>query len=170
VAALKILAVDLGTHCGLAHNITPTGAVTAWTEHLATASEVTTWGRTRMTRRNDPRISRLAKLLSCGPTPDVVVFEDVQFQSYTLQCQLWSSLRAAIWLTLGKSCIVECVPVATLKKFATGHGGATKEMMEAALRRTSPELFNQKQTLDDNAIDAIWILKWAEHNLARIPR
>ena len=164
--ALKILAVDLGTHCGLAHNCQ--GELKAWTEHLATPAEVTAWGKSRMTRRNDPRISRLAKILSCCPKPDVVVFEDIQFQSYTLQCQLWSSLRAAIWLTLGASCILECVPVSTLKLFATGHGGATKDGMSLALKRKHPTLC--KQDLDDNAIDAIWILKWAETNLARIPR
>jgi hypothetical protein len=165
---LKILAVDLGTHCGLAHNCTPTGAVTAWTEHLGTKEEITMWGKTRLSRRNDPRISRLAKILGCCPKPHVVVFEDVQFQSYTMQCQLWSSLRAAIWLTLGDSCILECVPVSTLKLFASGHGGATKDGMRLALKRRYPELL--KPELDDNAIDAIWLLKWAEINLARIAR
>lgn len=167
---LRILAIDLGTHCGLAHNCTPTGAVTAWTEHLATAREITEWGRSRMTRRNDPRILRLSKILQRIPKPDVCVFEDVCFQTYTKQTQLWSSLRAAVWLTLGESCILECVPVATLKKFATGHGGATKPMMETALRRANPDMFKQLQTLGDDAVDALWLFKWAEKYLARIPR
>ena len=163
---LKILAVDLGQHCGIAHNCT--GPIVAATHHLATAKEVTAWGRNRMTRRCDPRIERLKNIVCCIPKPDVVVFEDVEFSSYTLQCQLWSSFRTVLWLTLGNSCILECVPVSTLKKFATGHGGATKEMMAAALKRKHPELFNP--SLDDNAIDALWIFKWAQTSLARIPR
>jgi hypothetical protein len=63
---------------------------------------------------------------------------------------------------------VDCVPVATLKKFATGHGGATKEMMATSLQKKLPGLFEQK--LDDNAIDAVWLFKWAETFLTRIPR
>lgn len=163
---LKILAVDLGTKCGIAHNCG--GAIVADTYHLSTAAEVTAWGKTRLTRRCDPRISRLQKILCGIPKPDVAVFEDVQFSSYTLQCQLWSSLRTVLWLTLGNSCVLECVPVSTLKLFATGHGGATKEMMQRALVKKHPEVYNP--SLDDNAIDALWILKWAQSNLARMPR
>lgn len=165
---MKILAIDLGTHCGLAHNCTPDGKLTAWTEHLATDSEVTQWGKDRRNRTNDPRIARLVELISRIPKPGAVVWEDVQFSSYTLQCQLWASFRTAIWLTLGQHCLLECVPVATLKKFATGHGGATKEMMESALRKKAPEIFLQKKSFDDNAIDAIWIHRWATTRLARM--
>lgn len=96
----------------------------------------------------------------------MVVFEDVQFSTYTLQTQLWASLRTCVWLTLGKSCLLECLPVSTLKKFATGFGGATKEGMAAALFKQSPGFRGQK--LDDNAIDAIWIFKWAQTHLSRV--
>jgi hypothetical protein len=65
---------------------------------------------------------------------------------------------------------MECVPVSTLKKFATGHGGATKEMMEISLRKQRPEVFLQKRFVDDNAVDAIWILLWAQAKLIRMTR
>lgn len=158
---MKILALDLGTKTGVAHNFT--GQIQATTMTLATPKEVKLWGETRLTRRCDPRIRRFAKALAQFDHPEIIVFEDVQFQSYTLQCQLWSAFRTVVWLTFGDYGILECVPVSTLKKFATGHGGATKEMMSAAL---PVELKNKGY--DDNAVDAIWLLKWAQHNLSRI--
>jgi len=53
-----------------------------------------------------------------------------------------------------------------LKKFATGHGGATKPMMESALRRKYPSFWNPY--MDDNAIDAAWLYLWAKQNLGRL--
>lgn len=144
---------------------------------LATAAEIRQWGLERMTRRNDPRVYRLFHLMAALPVPDIVVFEDVQFQSYTQQCQLWSSLRAAVWLAFPKN-IVECVSVKTLKQFATGNGAATKEAMVRAVVRENPQRFclmedatffddAQKQRLDDNAADAFHLFRWAEQNLSR---
>ncbi len=98
--------------------------------------------------------------------PDLVVFEDVEFQSYTLQCQLWSALRAALWLSFGPKTLFDCVNVSRLKKFAAGHGAATKDAMAAALFKQHPEL--RDKNLDDNAVDAIWTLKWAQVNFRRV--
>lgn len=161
---MRILALDLGTNTGIAHNLN--GGLEASTVTLATDTEVTQWGKKRLTRRCDPRMQRLYKILSAFPIPDIVVFEDVQFLSYTKQTQLWASFRATAWLALGNKCYIECVDVTTLKKFATGHGGATKEQMAAALYRQQPEL--KKAGLDDNAIDAIWLFSWAMKNLSRM--
>jgi hypothetical protein len=106
--------------------------------------------------------------------PDVIVFEDVEFSTYTGQTQMWSALRSAVWLSdVGqedshKVKLIECVPVSTLKKFATGHGGATKDMMEARLRREHPGVFvGRKQKPDDNEVDAVWIYQWAWAALGR---
>lgn len=161
----KILALDLGTHCGFAHNINGGNAGT-WT--LGSAKEITMWGKFRLTRRNDPRIHRLALRLSAYQNTDIVIFEDVEFSTYTLQTQLWSAFRTVVWLILGghPNRIIECIPVSTLKKFATGHGGATKEMMSAALKKKFPELWRSEY--DDNTIDALWLLKWAQQNLTRV--
>lgn len=139
-----------------------------------------------MTRRNDPRVGRLfSHLEPFRNWADVVIFEDVPFQTYTQQCQLWSSLRAAVWLAFDSPVtLMECVPVATLKRFATGHGGATKSMMMTAMVRKAPNRFaihgvkngdvetlKEIQTgrvVDDNAADAYHAWCWAFHNLSRI--
>jgi hypothetical protein len=165
---LKILALDLGTHLGVAHNFHE-GQITAETHDLATAREIRDWGRQRWDRRNDPRMQRLAHLLaSVSPCPEIVIFEDCQFSSFTKQTQLWASYRTVVWLVFGQKAILECVPVTTLKRFATGHGGATKEMMAAALYREHPDFKNSG--FNDDAIDAIFLLKWATNNLARIKK
>lgn len=158
-----ILALDLGTKTGYCygHNNRDQQRGT-W--NLATAKEVRAWGKERLTRRCDPRIARLQSQLHRLPRADIVVFEDVQFSSYTLQVQLWASLRAAVWLTYeGTGTLIECVPVTTLKAFATGAGNANKNgMLRAATR-----LGYNVEGLDDNAIDALHLWRWAERNLGR---
>jgi hypothetical protein len=165
---VKIVAIDLGTSTGIAHNLN--GVMEAKTIKLATAKEVTLWGKNRLTRREDPRVARLADELNKYREADVCVFEDCQFSSYTKATQLWASLRAAVWLTFGCfgfSKIVECVPVTTLKMFATGAGNATKEMMAAALKKQYPLLWRPCYCSEDDTVDAIWLYLWAEKTLSR---
>jgi hypothetical protein len=69
-------------------------------------------------------------------------------------------------MTFSGRAIIDCVPVSSLKLFATRYGGADKKLMSSALFKLHPEWKSAK--LDDNAIDAIWLHKWASHNLARI--
>lgn len=188
---MKILALDLATNTGYAYN-NARGEFHCGTWLLATDKELKAARKSRMDRRRDPRVvtlfNRIHGLYGANLF-DVMVFEDVAFLSYTLQCQLWSSLRAAMWLTpvlfqIGNP-IFEAVPVGTLKKFATGHGGATKEMMiksvvksdsrfmiipgkpELALFNPEPSILDAR-VVDDNAVDAVWLWKWAKHNLNRI--
>lgn len=161
---MKILALDLGTKTGVAVNY---GALPgATTLKLATPTEVMLWGKHRLTRRCDPRVTRLYENLRGVEPPDVVVFEDVEFSTYTKQTQLWASFRTAVWIAFddGRTRI-ECVPVTTLKKFATGKGTADKAAMRKAMFTQFPQT---RPDLDDNAIDALWVLKWAEHNLGRM--
>src|SRR5664279_1154059 len=161
---VKILTFDLGTHTGVAWNYGPPPWAKTW--HLARPKEVTAWGKQRLTRRCDPRIDRLRTLLQTFPiNPDLVVFEDVEFSKYTKQTQLWASFRTVIRVEFSWRTMIECVPVATLKKFATGSGVADKDRMKAAMFKQYPDT---DPNLDDNAIDALWILKWAEKNLSRI--
>lgn len=169
------LALDLGTSCGYASNLS--GVFQAGTLELATAAQTKARRVERMDRRCDPRIRHFYHQLISLYQPHLVVFEDVQFQSYTMQCQLWSSYRTAAWLAFPKAHF-ECVPVSTLKKFATGHGGATKQMMAKALKVQFPERFvNYGETvvdretcavLDDNAVDAVWIWLWAKKQFGRM--
>jgi hypothetical protein len=148
-------------------------------EALATKEEIRGWGITRMTRRNDPRVGRFYDWLTHRLTQlpvDIVVFEDVEFATYTYQVQLWSSFRAALWLAANAHEVVtDCVPVATLKKFA-GSGGLKKAgMAKAAVSsRFQPHpkgLFDSHydRVLDDNAVDALHLWKWAFQNLRRMP-
>lgn len=162
---MKILALDLGTKTGFAHNLTGEDTAGMWL--LATSTEVKEWGKNRMRLRCDPRILRLAGKISSfrDPRPDIVIFEHLNFATTTYQTQLWGSFRGAVWLTCASmGVIVECVPSNVLKKFATKHGGATKEMMHAACMGR-PVTFS---TMDDNAVDAYWLLQWAEKYLSRM--
>jgi len=160
----EIMGIDLGTKTGIAWNYGHFPGVI--TKALATPTEITRWGQMRKDRTGDPRVIRLYEFFSGLPRyPRIVVFEDVQFQSFTKQTQLWSSLRTALWLAFYGKCLIECVPVTTLKKFATGSGAANKIAMRKALFSQFPET---RPDLDDNSVDALWILKWAEKNLGRM--
>lgn len=170
---MRILALDLGTATGYAYDDAHEGPVCG-TWKLASTKEVTAWGKDRSTRRCDPRVGRLFDLvrtLDAVHWFDVIIFEDVQFASSTYQVQLWSSLRAAVWLgcKITKPKHFDCVPVATLKKFATGNGSADKTQMLAAAKRKKllddPKEFDD---CDDNAIDALHLYDWAKQNLSRM--
>lgn len=158
---MKILALDLATHTGWAHNLDGV-KVGTWT--LATKKEITQWGKSRLTRRQDPRIIRLSQEVGifCRSV-DCIIFEDVEFGSSRMQTQLWSALRAAVWLAC-KHCECDihfdCVNVKTLKKFATGNGNADKPMMIAAARRQRPDL-----TFDEDSADAYHILQWGINHI-----
>lgn len=161
--SVNILALDLGSKTGYAAQIAGELLVGTW--NLSTAKEVKAWGHSRLTRRNDPRIRRLHERVAefCGRV-DAIIIEDVLFASSTFQVQMWASLRAAVWLSC-RDCDIyfDAVPVATIKKFFTGAGNATKEMMAAA----APETIKQ---FDDNAIDAYAILTWAQNHILRAIR
>lgn len=168
---MNILALDLGTSTGFAFNVGE--KFECGTALLGTPGEIKAWGKDRTRRRCDLRIPRLYRILKEISPPDVVVFEDVIFGSTTYQVQLWASLRAVVWLVFPPEKI-ECVHVGTLKKFATGHGGATKECMAKALARQDSrfsidknEVSFGKNLLDDNAVDAVWLWHWAKQNLSR---
>lgn len=159
---MNILALDLGNKTGWAYNKGDDFKAGTWT--LGTTKEIKVWGKVRLTRRNDPRVSRLCdKILALGQF-DVLIYEDVEFHTYRLQQQFWSALRSAVWLC-GLASHFECVNVQTLKAFAFS-GGASKATMSAALQAQHPELWRAEY--DDNSIDAIWLHLWAQKNLTRL--
>jgi hypothetical protein len=169
---VKILAIDLGTHTGWC--LGDAGKIPAYgTLTLAKPKEIKQFGPSRFARTDDPRIRRLWKWvqeLCTKEQPNVVIWEDVQFSTFTFQTQLWSSLRTALQLGARSAhdrvapMVFECVPVTTLKKFACT-GSAQKHDMRRALLKKHPEV--DIKEVDDNAIDAIWLFKWAEYFLAR---
>jgi Holliday junction resolvasome RuvABC endonuclease subunit len=168
--------LDLGTKTGYASLIDGREASGTWV--LAKPSELHKEKVNRLDRRNDIRITRLFDLISSYHATarfDWAFFEDVNFLSTQLQAQLWASLRAAVWLN-GRdgSLQIDCVPVGTLKKFATGNGSATKDMMAHALRctvfktgvKSRPFKFELNGVeIDDNEIDAKHLLNFAKQKL-----
>lgn len=150
---MNVLALDLGTNTGYAYNQGDEFFCGTW--KLATPKEIKEWGKVRLTRRCDPRVERLAELIKNLPYPDLIVFEDVLFSSTTYACQLWASLRAAVWLSGAPR--IDCLPVQTLKIFATGRGNAKKQDMAKAALLAGKEL----PKLDDNGIDAYHLWRWA---------
>ncbi len=157
-----ILALDLGSKTGWATLDVDTGRVEAGTWVLVPEKVMKPLRQANLDRRLDPRVPSLWEHINVQlegmPANTLVVFEDVQFSVYTAQTQLWASLRAAVWLS--DASLFDCCPVGTLKRFATGHGGADKEAMRAAFERTTP--FHASAKLDDNAIDALHLLRWAK--------
>lgn len=169
---MKILALDPATVTGYCvgdiGEVPKAGAI-----RLAEAEEITAFRKRRMDRRQDPRPIRLYQFLTdvCYgnfKSPDIIVFEDVQFQSYTQQCQLWSSLRASIWLFSHFHGVktIDCLNVTKLKQFATGYGAADKAAMAKSLYNKYPVF--KKQNLDDNGVDAAWLWLWASENFRRM--
>jgi hypothetical protein len=167
---MKILALDLGTKTGWALGDKEQFTSGTWT--LAKPKEITEFRQQNKDRSGDPRFFRLLDLLTrCrnAVAPSVVAFEDVEFSTFTGQTQLWSSLRCAVWAVFGRSAAtIVPIPVATIKKLASGHGGATKDMMARAILRHFPRMFRTGKTgietsagrsVDDNEVDAVHILR-----------
>ena len=171
---MNTLALDLGTNTGFCFADTRKGlsqSVGTWC--LAAKGETTEQAKTGGERTGDFRYKRLYEHIHETVVEGAVrriVFEDVLFASSQAQAQLWSSFRTAIWQMNVNipGLIVQCVPVQTLKIFATGNGAAQKEDMAEALY-TSPELTQRerdyllKLKLDDNAVDAVWLWLYARN-------
>ena len=145
---MNTLALDLGTKTGFAikceTNKVVDGPYSATTYTVAsgtwalsdpkaiTQARVEGWDR-----KCDPRFNALClHIEEAVDDCDIkaVVFEDILFGSTSMQSHLWATFRAAIWaVKRAKNFEVDCINSSTLKKYATGHGGATKQMMAAHL-------------------------------------
>lgn len=180
---MNILALDLGSSTGYALNAG--GEFHCGTTILATTKELKEQKRFRLDRRMDRRVVTLFQWVKSTVENHLIeniVFEDVMFSSTTYACQLWASLRAAVWLACPPNVGLDCVPVTTLKRFA-GHGAADKNMMArflckadnrfVCIGKINPKLFyrnseDQLQEIDHNCVDAVWIHRWGQHNLSRL--
>lgn len=175
---MNVLALDLGTKCGWAarHQESETGIerVNSGTWILAEPAAIAVCRAEGLDRSREPRFDALYEKVHHAVWQfeiELIAFEDVLFSEYTLQTQLWSTLRAAIWaVCLGNTRLqCRCLNTASLKKYATGNGAATKKMMSAHLLKKYPDLFvkNPKPTencflldkitgrkVDDNETDA----------------
>lgn len=175
---MNTLALDLGTKCGYAIR-TEEGRVVSGTWQLSSPDCIGAARADGLDRRCDPRFEALFNQINAAVGLYMIkkiVFEDVLFSEYTLQTQLWSSLRSTVWATrlTFPEMELDCVNTATLKKYATGNGQATKKMMSAHLLRKYPQEFvkNPKPTencfllrkdgtrVDDNEVDARHLLDY----------
>lgn len=178
---MRILALDLGTKTGYALEA-DSYPLSCGSTVLATPKEIKYQAKLRMDRRGDMRFLRLIRflrsLLRCFEV-DWIVFEDVQFASTSQQAHLWATWRAAVWLVADEfQAQVECCPVGTLKKFATGSGRAEKSDMARYLCQNPRFRVGQANglgvydtvtglKLDDNAVDALHLLNWMKHTLRK---
>ena len=156
------LGLDLGTKTGWCVSIDgKVKKVGTWV--LASKAELDEERKTGLDRRADVRFFDLFDKIAATIDKwaiNRVVFEDVQFSTTTAQTQLWASLRSAIWAVAkarAPHLEIYTVPVATLKKFATGHGTAEKSDMFEALLKVDLHLGGELSQLDDNAVDATWL-------------
>lgn len=141
---MRILAIDPGTHCGI-----------AWTDdkkvhaHLVSCLDLTPkrheGGGMRFLRFRDQLIAI---------NPDVVYYEEVAAHKGTAAAHIYGGLVATIQTFCEERSIPYAgIPVGTIKKFATGKGNANKEaMIEAARAKYGYEGNN------DNEADALHLL------------
>lgn len=173
---MRALGIDLGTKTGFALSLNGVlGQCGTWV--LSKPKEITYARELRLDRRADPRFLRLYDNLlnfHLANPLDYVIFEDVQFAVSVMASQLWSSLRSAVWLLSRHGVQIDCVPVGTLKKFASGNGGADKSEMARALAKADTRfklvgrVIQDSLTLEfltDDTVDAIWLAKWAIKNI-----
>ena len=170
---MKILALDLGTSTGFAAVIPGAHQVGTWL--LSPDAELRASRSMRWDRRLDIRARnlwlRLNEINEWAGGFDWILFEDVRFGKSLAQVQLWSSFRGIVWAFAAHHHIqIDCLETGKLKIFATHSGAADKPAMARALVARWPEKYILengcvKRTkcgtlLDDNAIDALWLLAW----------
>lgn len=176
-AGRQEIGFDLGTLTGVYQREYPGGPLRSWTTQLATEEELERQRREGRERTLDIRFERFFKLLLdlvAAGKPTDIYWEDPPCKSSGLQCQFLGSLRSAAWAVgaLHPGVRLFCVPVATLKKFATGNGHAQKADMAAALASRRPNDYKlvegdliQKSDgtfADHNEVDAIWLALYAD--------
>ena len=141
---MTILALDLGTNCGWAHQ-TFLGDIVSGTESFATK-------RHEGAGMRYLRFSRwLTEIKQTGITE--IYFEEVRRHIGTDAAHVYGAYMGALMQWCEKHEIpYQSVPVGTIKRAATGKGNASKEMMIAAAKEKGFDV------ADDNQADAIHLL------------
>jgi Holliday junction resolvasome RuvABC endonuclease subunit len=170
---MKILALDLGTKTGYATVIPGDHKVGTW--ELVSDKTVKASRSMRWDRRLDLRAAALWRNLmginGWAGGLDWILFEDVRFGKSLAQVQLWSSFRGIVWAFAEQHGLkIDCLETGKLKIHATGSGAADKPAMARALVARWPDQYSLEKglvkrrkcgtLLDDNAVDALWLLAW----------
>lgn len=84
----------------------------------------------------------------------IIGYEDVQFIRSRAQTNIWSGLRAVVYVECtDHTDYIHSVPTGTLKKYATGKGNASKEQM----MKTIPDGIFDDIVITDDIADAYWV-------------
>lgn len=144
---MRLLALDFGADMGWA--MLDNGIVTSGVWHLSKSSQSRFEG-------GGMKFVRFLRLLKELPVPDRVAFEEVRRHLGVNAAHAYGGYLSHLqsWCEASQPAIpYEGIPVASIKKRATGKGNASKEEMIAA----ATDLLRIVPSNDDEA-DALWIL------------
>lgn len=149
-----ILAIDPGTHCGWA---------------VRTAAGVPAFGvwDLGIKRHESPGMRFLRLRTQLNTVRDafsvrLVAYEEVRRHAGVSAAHIYGGIVATVQAWCAEHGVEHVgIPVATIKRKATGKGNADKVAMVAAARRAWPEVMLDE---DDNLADALWIAEtaWAD--------
>ena len=155
---MKIIAFDLGKNMAWASN---------WSGK--SIRKETTINTHSFLLKGDVRAHRLHSLLSyllCNhadlPGHDIVVYETPFARGRDATRSLWGIAGIIEACATNAGLPVVDVAVPTIKKFATGHGKASKDQMIIAAQRMGYVGTNEHEA------DAVCLLRYAEANLERV--
>lgn len=143
---MKILALDMASKTGWAHSDGASG-VADFTAHKLLEDKLLAF------------YGWLDKLLLDHPT-HLIVYEQAHFRGGAPTRHGVGFETALRMLARSYRISVDFCHTATLKKHATGRGNATKDEMMVAAVAEHPTIRLQ----DDNHVDALWLLHWAQCN------
>lgn len=149
---MRILAIDPGTHCGV-----------AWTDNGTTQAHQVTCLDLSPRRHEGGGMrflkfrNNLSELCSDSSNVQAIFYEEVAAHKGTAAAHIYGGLVATLQTFCEERNIPYCgVPVGTIKKHATGKGNADKDKMIAAAREKLGYVGS-----DDNEADALWLLDYA---------
>jgi crossover junction endodeoxyribonuclease RuvC len=143
-----LLALDLGTHMGWALR-SASCAITSGTNHYKP-------GRFEGAGMAFVRFGGWLNEIHRSEPIGAMVFEEVRAHAGTLAAQVYGGFLAHLTAWCERQAVPYLgVPVATIKRHATGKGNASKDEVIAAMRTRG------FRPGDDNEADALALLSWA---------
>ena len=146
-----VLAIDPGTHCGWCVGQGSVVASGVWNLKGGRHEG----GGMRYVHL----LYHLRNVCAVAYQPDIIVYEEVRGHKGTDAAQIYGGIIATITAFCEEQHIpYEGIPVGTIKKYATGKGNASKQMMVEAAQARWPDA----NIIDDNEADARWLWAYAE--------